>query len=126
MIDDPGDDPAYLTEWLKATAAKSWRFQPALDKLKDAGCDPLKLAWLLVALANARGWKNISRDDAKKIAADLREAARGLRQLFFSQLQQVLQINSRQLEGKLAALADRADELTQKIHARRPMGQDLV
>lgn len=121
-----GDARTSRTQWADDRAAESDEFRFALDKLVAAGCDRLKIAWLLSALANAQRWQDISRDDVRRIVNALEQAASGLKTLFFSQLNQLLGLESRKLEGELRELAQRVQELEPKVHQRRPMGRDLV
>src|SRR5689334_21659831 len=115
MNADPDDIRTYLTRWSADLAAESYEFRIALDQLEAARCDPLKIAWLLSALANAQRWQTISRDDLRKITATLEKAADGLRTLFFSQLNQALGVTTRKLEGDLTDLAKRAREVESNV-----------
>jgi hypothetical protein len=122
----PGTAATYLKQWLADRVKDSGNFRTAVEQLVGAGADPVRIAWLLAALANAHDWRGISRDELRQISKDLGAAADGLKQLFFSQVNQILELTSRELEGKLVDLATRTEELAPKAHARRPMGQDLV
>jgi hypothetical protein len=77
-----GDARTYLAQWANDRAAESEDFRIALEKLVAKGCYRLKLAWLLSALANAKRWQGIGRKRLQRIAADLEQAASGVRELF--------------------------------------------
>jgi hypothetical protein len=115
---------AYFQKWVDDQAEASSEFGVALAGL--TGCDSAKLGWLLSALANAQGWRTMSRDQARDSAKQLATAAKAVRRLFFSQLGRVLRLDSLRLEGELSDLAKRLRELAPHVHGRRPMFRDLV
>jgi hypothetical protein len=124
--DDPSDVRRHLEQWIAEVSATARAFEWGIPALQQAGCDPLKLGWLLSALANAQRWRPISRERLRDDVRDLHKAANAVRRLFFSQLNQRLGLDSLRLEGELRMLARRARELVPQVHQRRPMGRDLV
>src|SRR5262245_18774085 len=121
-----GDARTSLTQWAQRLTEKSDNFRIAMDTLAKAGSDPVKLAWLLYSLSNAQGWKNISREVLGEIIMRIEKAANDVRTLFFSQLNQLLGLDSLKLQGELLNLVKLAKNLEPRVHARRPMGRDLV
>jgi hypothetical protein len=117
---------AYLQWWVDHLRDSSDDLRIGFDALVAAGCDQLRLGWLLDALGGSVHWRRTSRGKLKHGVRDLRRAARTVRQLFFSDVNSMLDLRSLRLEHELEELAERAKALVPYAHARRPLRRDLV
>jgi hypothetical protein len=105
------DARTYLAWWVRNESDQSTEFKVAIDALVVAGCDQLKLAWLLSCLPCALQLRNISRECVRESAENLDRAADAVRRLFFSQLGRVLGLDTLRLEGELQELAKQLKKL---------------